>query len=53
MFVWIMYNPSIYFAVLLASQPFALLVALWGMTSQQTLDLMKPDLQRSSVEMAA
>jgi hypothetical protein len=41
MFMWIVYTPSLIFAVALVSQPVALLVALWGMTSGQTLALMK------------
>jgi hypothetical protein len=48
MFVWILYTPSLYFAVLLFSQPVAMLVALWGMTSGQTLAVMK----ESSAEQA-
>jgi len=41
MFMWIVYTPSLIFAVALVSQPVTLLVALWGMTSGQTLALMK------------
>ena len=48
MFVWILYTPSLHFAVLLLSQPVAMLVALWGMTSGQTLAVMK----ESSAEQA-
>jgi hypothetical protein len=41
MFVWFLFTPSFHFAVLLVTQPLALLAALWGMTSRQTLVLMK------------
>jgi hypothetical protein len=31
MFVWLLYTPTVYFAVLLLGQPVVMLVALWGM----------------------
>jgi hypothetical protein len=41
MFTWVIYTPALYFAVLLIGQPVVLLVALWGMTSGQMLEVMK------------
>jgi hypothetical protein len=41
MLVWLMYSPQLYFSLAFLSQPVALLVALWGMTSGQTLNVMK------------
>jgi hypothetical protein len=41
MLVWLMYTPQLYFSLAFLSQPVALLVALWGMTSGQTLNVMK------------
>jgi hypothetical protein len=48
MLIWILYTPSLYFSMLLISQPVAMLVALWGMTSGQMLAVMK----ESSAEQA-
>jgi hypothetical protein len=42
--VTLLYTPQLYFALALISQPVVLLVALWGMTSGQTLRLMKAKL---------
>ncbi len=39
--VWIFYSPEFFFIIVLISQPFTLLVALWGMTSDHTLEIMK------------
>jgi hypothetical protein len=39
--VWILFTPEYCFAVVFLSQPVTLLVALWGMTSGQTLDILK------------
>ncbi len=39
--LWLLYTPVFANVVTLISQPIALLVALWGMTSGQTLDIMK------------
>ncbi len=39
--LWLLYTPDFFNVVTLISQPIALLVALWGMTSGQTLDIMK------------
>ncbi len=39
--LWLLYTPDFFNVVTLMSQPIALLVALWGMTSGQTLDIMK------------
>ncbi len=41
MLVWLLYTPHFYFAVALVSQPIALLVALWGMTSGQALKVLR------------
>jgi hypothetical protein len=41
MLVWLLYTPQFYFALALVSQPIALLVALWGMTTGQTLMTMR------------
>lgn len=51
MLLWLLYTPQFYFALSLVSQPIALLVALWGMTSGQTLSVMRAsvvDLQHES-----
>ncbi len=39
--VWILYTPQFYFLVMLFCQPLTLLVTLWGMTSGQTLAVMR------------
>jgi hypothetical protein len=31
--IWMFYNPSFHFTVVVTSQPFTLLVSLWGMTA--------------------
>ena len=41
MFVWILNTPEFQVTVVLVSSPLTLLVALWGMTSRQTLQAMK------------
>jgi hypothetical protein len=47
--VWLLHTPELFFAVALISQPVALLVALWGMTSGQTLQIMRAsDLENKS-----
>jgi hypothetical protein len=38
---WNDYTPEFFFIVVLISSPLTLLVALWGMTSRQTLQAMK------------
>ena len=38
---WMIYTPEFQLVVVLVSSPLALLVALWGMTSKATLQLMK------------
>jgi hypothetical protein len=40
-FTWVIYTPTLFFAVLLIGQPVVLLVALWGMTSGQMLAVMR------------
>ena len=37
-----MYTPEFLVCIVLVSEPLALLVALWGMTSEHTLQLMRP-----------
>jgi hypothetical protein len=39
--IWILYTPQFYFLVMLFCQPVTLLVTLWGMTSGQTLAVMR------------
>jgi hypothetical protein len=41
MLVWILYTPEFFFVPTLLSQPVALLVTLWGMTSGQTIAVMR------------
>lgn len=41
MFVWLLNSPEVFFGVTLVSQPVTLLVALWGMTSGQTIAFMR------------
>jgi hypothetical protein len=40
--IWISYTPEFQLIVVLISSPVALLVALWGMTTNSALQLMKP-----------
>jgi L-asparagine transporter-like permease len=46
--VWMSYTPEFQVLIVLVSSPVALLVALWGMTSNATLQLMKSS-QREEV----
>ena len=48
---WILYTPAFQTTIVLISSPFTLLVALWSMTSNATLQLMKSSgqVQESSV----
>jgi hypothetical protein len=46
---WMFYTPEFQSTITLISSPVALLVALWGMTSKATLQLMKLSEQESSV----
>jgi hypothetical protein len=39
---WMLYTPQFQLLIVLVSSPLALLVALWGMTSKATLQLMEP-----------
>ena len=39
--VWLIYTPEFQLVVMLISSPLALLVALWGMTSERTLQQME------------
>ncbi len=48
-FVWLLHTPSLFFSIALVSQPVPLLVALWGMTSQQMLANMKESAQDVSL----
>ena len=38
---WLIYTPEFQLVVMLISSPLALLVALWGMTSERTLQQME------------
>ena len=40
MFYWMYYTPEFQVTIVLVSSPLTLLVALWGMTSKQTLHAM-------------
>jgi hypothetical protein len=41
MFAWMLRTPEFQVTIVLVSSPLTLLVALWGMTSRQTLHAMK------------
>jgi hypothetical protein len=41
LFIWLLYNPILFFSLILVSQPVALLVSLWGMTSSQMISLLR------------
>jgi len=43
---WLLYTPEFQLSVELISSPLAMLVALWGMTSEHTLQLMKSSTRR-------
>jgi hypothetical protein len=45
---WFIYTPEFQLTVVLISSPLALLVALWGMTSERTLQLMKSNRQQTN-----
>jgi hypothetical protein len=47
---WAVYTPEFQVTIVLVSSPLTLLVALWGMTSRYTLQLMKLKQQGSSVQ---
>ena len=38
---WLLYTPEFQLTVVLISSPLALIVALWGMTSERTLHYMR------------
>jgi hypothetical protein len=38
---WLAYTPEFFYVVVFVSEPVALLVALWGMTSGRTLSIMR------------
>jgi hypothetical protein len=48
---WIYYTPEFQSTIVLISSPVALLVALWGMTSKATLQLMKSSGQESTMSL--
>jgi hypothetical protein len=48
---WALYTPAFESTIVLVSSPVALLVALWGMTSEATLQLMKSSGQESDVSL--
>ena len=45
MLMWMFFTPEFQVTVVLVSSPLTLLVALWGMTSKQTLHAMKSNQQ--------
>ena len=45
MLVWMLRTPELQVTIVLVSSPLTLLVALWGMTSSQTLHAMKSKVQ--------
>jgi hypothetical protein len=47
---WMLYTPGFQLLILLASQPVALLVSLWGMTSGHTMAIMRADNQNQNFE---
>ncbi len=47
--VWTIFTPEFEATIVLVSSPLALLVALWGMTSNATLQLMKSSGRESSM----
>jgi hypothetical protein len=49
---WKFYTPAFESTIVLISSPVALLVALWGMTSQATLQLMKSSGQESAMKLS-
>ena len=46
---WMFYTPEFESIIVLISSPLTLLVALWGMTSNATLQVMKSNEQESAV----
>jgi hypothetical protein len=48
---WLAYAPEFQLLIVLISSPVALLVALWGMTSEATLHLMKSSQRQALVEL--
>jgi hypothetical protein len=41
MLVWYLYSPDVVLSMVLVTQPFAVLVLLWGMTTGRTFDILK------------
>ena len=48
---WMLFTPEFESTIVLISSPLALLVALWGMTSKATLQLMKSSMQKSAISL--
>jgi hypothetical protein len=48
---WIIYTPEFQLLVILISSPLALLVALWGMTSERTLQQMESSQRQMETSM--
>ena len=48
---WAVFTPEFQVTIVLVSSPLTLLVALWGMTSRQTLEAMKSRAQAAAVAM--
>jgi hypothetical protein len=51
MFVWMLRTPEFQVTIVLLSSPLTLLVALWGMTSRQTLQAMKSKEQEAPLSL--
>lgn len=49
--IWFIYTPSFQLTVLLISQPVALIVSLWGLTSGHTWEMMKSQKQQPLLDM--
>ena len=49
--IWMAYTPEFQLMIVLVSSPVALLVALWGMTSKATLQLMKSSKRQALVSL--
>jgi hypothetical protein len=48
--LWLFYTPEFQLTVVLISSPLALLVALWGMTSKRTLQLMQSNRRQANTQ---
>ncbi len=48
--LWLLYTPEFQVMVVLISSPLALIVALWGMTSERTLQLMQSNRRQANTQ---